>query len=229
MISGIIASVNKVLARRGWTLAPYPTPPTYHNLWQYALYSELIRETRDVPGAIIECGVAFGRGVLVLLHAERTFGSGRKIYGFDTFAGYPKVSDVDNLAKDAVAAGTGVKTVEIRSGGLRWSRDQVMRFIRNSGLEKETIANLTLIEGDVADTLPKFDKTVALAILEMDLYQSTKDALTALRSKMSKGGIIVPLNYNNKFRAAGQALSEVLPNAKLETSKVDDTKVFIRF
>lgn len=42
---------------------------------------------------------------------------------------------------------------------------------------------------------------VALAILAMDLYESTKSALNALRDKMATGGIVVPLNYGSRFGA----------------------------
>lgn len=138
------------------------------------------------------------------------------------------MSELDNAKRDAVN-GAGVRTIEIRSGALRWSRQDVLRFIRNSGIEAETIRNLTLVEGDVARTLPAFDEKVALAILEMDLYASTKAALTALKGKMSRGGIIAPLNYGSKFRATEQAVAEVFPDTTLETAKTDPTKVFIRF
>jgi len=224
----LINSANKLLNKIGWGLMPFPNPPTLHNLWQYALYCELIQETKDVHGAVLECGVAFGRGVLTLLHAERSFGAGRRVYGFDTFTGYPAISQIDNQSKDTIN-GMGVRTAEIKSGALFWSKDDVIRFIRNSGLERETIANLKLIEGDVSETLPKFTEPVALAILEMDLYQSTKGALLALKQRMAPGGIIAPLNYGSKFRATETAVKEVLPGANLERAKTDPTKVFIRF
>lgn len=125
--------------------------------------------------------------------------------------------------------GRPVGTLE--RGGLTWSQSNTMRFILGSGISASEVKNrLLLIEEDVATTLPAFNnEKVALAILKMDLYGSTKSALKALRDKMAKGGIIVPLNYGSKFGAAAEAVHEVFPNAILAPCPTMPDKVMLRF
>src|SRR5215211_4735175 len=59
--------------------------PWSERLW---IMSQLYQELTDVPGAIVECGVYYGSGLLLQLHLTRFASPRRQIWGFDSFAGH---------------------------------------------------------------------------------------------------------------------------------------------
>ena len=80
------------------------------------------------------------------------------------------------------------------------------KFILSSGIDIKFFKKyIRLVEGDVKYTTKSRPKgKIALLFTEMDLYQSTKDALENLFGKMSKGGIVCPLySESNKISFPG--------------------------
>jgi hypothetical protein len=173
---------------------------------RFILLADMFRELRGVDGAIVECGVAYGRGISYLSFLAQNEGSGRTIYGFDTFAGYPSVSERDQ-PKDA-------KFLPPQIGGLRVPKSETLRFIRAAGIPQDFIdRHIRLIEGDVAQTSKQYNgPPIALLVTEMDLYSGNKAALENFLPHMAKGGIILPLNYGHaarKFPGGHEAVEEV--------------------
>ncbi len=144
-----------------------------------------------MKGSIIECGVFKGFGLMswaklsAILEPENLT---RRIYGFDTFAGFPSVS-----RRDATSV------ADVTSGGLcADSHDEppqalIQEFDRDRFLGH--VDKVHLVKGDLVATIPMFMEThphlvVSLLFLDVDLYEPTKAALDAFVPRMPKGSII---------------------------------------
>jgi hypothetical protein len=173
---------------------------------------ELYRLVLDVPGAILEFGVWWGQ-TLALCESFRAihepYNHSRRFVGFDTFAGYPAVSDKD------------VASETIKVGGYTVSEEYEPYL--EALLEYHQHENVTahvrkheLVRGDVTQTvLPYFEKhqemVVALAIFDLALYEPTKKALEAIKPRLVKGSVIAFDELNcADYPGETQALREVL-------------------
>lgn len=142
----------------------------------------------DVPGDLLEAGVWKGglpllmRGVLAAWGDET-----RAVWLADSFAGLPE-PDFETDPDDAVAY--------FLSGGidhLAVSRADVERTFAAYGLLDERVR---FLEGWFADTLPDAPlEALAVARLDGDWYDSTRDAVTALYPKLSVGGFLIVDDY----------------------------------
>ena len=152
---------------------------------------ELFKKILDVHGSIIECGVQFGGGLMTFANLSEIFepiNHTRRIIGFDTFAGFPSVSEKDSLDK----------ATHSRVGGLCCdSYNDLKRTIElfDSNRFLKHINKVELVKGDVKDTLPEYLKqnpqlVVSLLWLDFDIYEPTKFAIHSLIDRIPKGGII---------------------------------------
>ena len=154
-----------------------------------ALY-EIFKLVLPVKGSIVECGVFRGFGVMswaklsAMLEPENLT---RRIYGFDTFAGFPSVSAADATpVADVVPGGLAADSYEeLQELLVEYDRD---RFLGH-------ISKVELIKGDLAETIPAFVEThphllVSLLFLDVDLYEPTKVAIEHLLPRMPKGAVI---------------------------------------
>src|SRR5690606_33187710 len=130
--------------------------------------------TIPVKGSIVECGVFQGFGISTwakLSAILEPVNFMRKIYGFDTFSGFPGLTEKDNLA--------------VEKGQLYAdSMDEINELM---GIHDSTrflghIPKVQLIKGDAAKTIPEFVEKnphvlVSLLFLDFDLYEPTKVAI----------------------------------------------------
>jgi hypothetical protein len=178
-------------------------------------YTDLYKKTLDVPGVICEFGVQWG-STLSLLIALRSiyepFNTSRKIIGFDTFTGFPSVDVEDGAGaqKGDYASTAGHKETLERILSLHES------FSPNSQAKK-----FELVEGDATTTIEDWlegnkHAIIAMAIFDMDLYKPTKEVLTKILPRLTKGSILVfdELNYS-EFPGETLAVDEVLGLNKL--------------
>ena len=70
------------------------TKPQIISLFIY----EKFLETKDIPGDIVECGVGSGSSIIFLKSLQKEKKDNRKMWGFDSFEGFPKGSDKDSEA-----------------------------------------------------------------------------------------------------------------------------------
>ena len=69
---------------------------------------EIFRRVQHVKGSIVECGVLRGGSLFTWFHLSAILepvNFTRRIYGFDTFAGFPSVAPQDRTGTSNVAAG----------------------------------------------------------------------------------------------------------------------------
>lgn len=154
-----------------------------------ALY-EVFKQVLDVKGSIVECGVHAGFGLMSWAKFSAVLEPNnltRRIYGFDTFEGFPSVHEKDvgqfatpergDLRADAHAELTELARIY-----------DVDRFLGH-------IPKVHLVRGDATQTIPKFIEenkhlVVSLLYLDFDLYEPTKVALEHFVPRMPKGSII---------------------------------------
>ncbi len=160
---------------------------------------EIFKKILDVEGAIIECGVRFGAGLMSFAHMSSIFepvNYTRKIVGFDTFSGFPSMANEDkgSTSKFAKKGGMAINSYN----DLKQS---IALFDSNRFLGE--IEKIQLIKGDATRTIPKYIKenphtVVSLLYLDFDIYKPTKIALEHFVPRMPKGSVIVFDEINNK-------------------------------
>lgn len=154
-----------------------------------ALY-ELFKLITNLKGSIIECGVFRGFGLMswaklsALLEPENLT---RRIYGFDTFAGFPSLSVRDKNRNTRTFCG------DLKSNSF----DELTELIKLYDLDRFLghIPKVSLIKGDIAKTVPKFIRNnphilVSLLFIDCDLFRPTKVALKTFLPRMKKGSIL---------------------------------------
>lgn len=181
-----------------------------------ALY-EIFKLVLQVKGSIVECGVFRGFGFMswaklsAMLEPENLT---RRIYGFDSFGGFPHFSEKDkNPVADpkqgALAAGS---LVELEALVTEYDRDRFLGHIDKAHL----------IQGDVCETIPRFlidtpHLVVSLLFLDLDLYEPTKIALEHFVPRMPKGAVIAFDELDNPmWPGETLAVVEKLGMAKLQ-------------
>lgn len=161
------------------------------NLSQFLGRHELFKKIIDVHGSIIECGVFLGSGVLgwaQLSAIYEPYNHVRRVVGFDTFEGFPSLSERD-----------GGKDMDCKvPGGLAANtKADIEEAVRLYDLNRPLghIPRIELVEGDACRTIEKYVEdnqhlVVALLYLDFDIYEPTKVALEHLLPRMPKGAIL---------------------------------------
>lgn len=175
----------------GETLANLSLFLTRASLSQILFMRQLYEQIVPVHGVIMEFGVRWGRN-LALFSALRAIyephNFSRKIVGFDTFEGFPKIAPEDGSHEIATVGAYSVER------GYENFLEQVLaaqeRLAPRSHLRK-----FELVKGDATETLERYleehpETVVALAYFDMDIYQPTKRCLELLRLCLTKGSIL---------------------------------------
>jgi hypothetical protein len=148
---------------------------------------ELFRKVIDVNGAIVECGVFNGAGLFTWAQLSNIYepvNYNRKIIGFDTFEGFPGVSERD--------------TERWSVGDIRGdTRDKLELSIEKLNAERHLshIPLMELVQGDFLETGPDYLERnphllVSLLYLDFDLYEPTKAALELFLPRMGRGSLV---------------------------------------
>lgn len=162
------------------------------NLSRILFFYEIYRKIVNTHGVIMEFGVRWGQN-LSMLSALRglfePFNRHRKIIGFDTFAGFVGMNEID---------GEKCKTVD---GSFSVSENYQDYLAQILDLQEalNPISHLKkyeLVQGDgsvtVAEYLKRHPETlVSLAIFDFDIYKPTKAALEAISPHLFKGSVLV--------------------------------------
>jgi hypothetical protein len=151
---------------------------------------EIFKRILHVKGSIVECGVYRGAGLMSWANFSAILEPNnltRRIYGFDSFAGFPQIS-----SQDATSART-TRPGELSADCFDELQELIGAFDQNRFLGH--VPKVELIRGDAAHTIPEFIKShphvvVSLLFLDFDLYEPTKFALEHLLPRMPKGAVI---------------------------------------
>jgi hypothetical protein len=161
------------------------------NLSRILFMDLLYRKIVDVQGVVMEFGTHWGQN-LALFQALRgiyePFNRHRKLIGFDTFSGFPAVSDQDGdselMRKGQLALPDGYESY----------LDRILatheRLYPLSHIKKYEIC-----KGDATEQLPRYlerhpHTIVALAYFDFDLYQPTRECLELIKDRLVKGSVL---------------------------------------
>jgi len=171
-------------------LESFPKYVRRQHLKRFLAMYEIFKLAMPVKGSVVECGVFRGFGLMswaklsTILEPENLT---RRIYGFDTFEGFPTISDKDRGSAHDPSVG------ELSSS----SYDELQALIKGYDLDRFLghLHKVSLVKGDIAKTAPQFvadnpHLMVSLLFIDCDLYEPTKAALEAFVPRMPKGAIL---------------------------------------
>jgi len=210
----------KILKNSGqlwnWPAATTLTQPTLSRILHlHFLYQKILH----VPGNILEFGVHYGTSSNILMNFRRILepnNSNRQFHLFDTFQGFKGTSSYDgDLAHD----------------GDFWLPQDYQIFLQEL---IETQNNLSHARKSphmiwVGDAPEQFDAylekfphhVIAMAILDMDIFEPTRIILDKIASRMTRNSILVLDQFNcDAFPGETLAMMEIF---KLHKMKIQRT------
>jgi len=152
---------------------------------------EIFKRILNVKGSVVECGVLRGGTLFGWAHMSAVLEPNnitRRIYGFDTFGGFPTVSERDR----------GKLSQHVKQGDLDapvYDELRELIEIHDSNRFLGHVDKVHLIKGDASKTVPAFIEAnqhlvVSLLFLDFDLYEPTVAALRAFVPRMPRGAVI---------------------------------------
>lgn len=161
------------------------------DLSRMLMMDHLYRQIINVQGIVMEFGMRWGQNITLfssLRGIYEPFNRHRKIVGFDTFEGFPELSDKDG--------GSDM----MKKGGYAVTEDYFSYITEIMDYhEKENplshIKKYELRKGDAVMEIGKYieenpETIVALAYFDLDLYHPTKSCLEAIRDRVTKGSVL---------------------------------------
>jgi hypothetical protein len=145
----------------------------------------------------------------------------RRIYGFDSFAGFPAVTDKDRA---------GPRWETAQPGALRAdSYEELLRLIELYDQDRFLghIPKVELVKGDATQTIPAFiadhpHVVVSLLFLDFDLYEPTRVALENFVPRMPRGAILAFDELDNPlWPGETKAVIDTLGMGKLKLERVE--------
>lgn len=151
---------------------------------------ELFKMARDLPGAIVECGVFKGTSLVRFAGFRDLFGNpfSHKIIGFDIFGEFPETDFQDDKKyRD--------KFID-DAGGESISLEQLEDVLKRKGIEK----NVELVKGDITQTVPEYVKAnphlkISFLNLDTDIYEPAVTILEHFYPRLVKGGVLLLDDY----------------------------------
>jgi hypothetical protein len=180
---------------------------------------KLFEKIREIQGSVVECGVYKADSLLTYFHLSNIFepfSFTRKIIGFDTFSGFPNVSNNDP---------EHAKISYLNNVDFELIQEIVAAQEKNKAIP--AINKIELIQGDAALTIPKYVEDnphliISLLYLDFDLYEPTKIALQHFLPRVPIGGLVGFDELNQpKWAGETQALNDVLKISKVKLRKFD--------
>lgn len=193
--------------------------PPYEALTRIFYLKELYDKIKNIEGDVVECGIAYGGSFLILGALAKHEGRGRRLYGLDSFEGFPDPTIEDKNEYKVIGKGKyGDASIE-----------QVEKLFQAVDLPKPTI-----IKGFLEDTAGSFKNQVgqiAFLHIDVDLYSAYKVTLKQLFDKVAQGGIVLFDEYDEPtFPGATKAVDEFFAGTNYQLQRIkhmDKYKFFI--
>lgn len=207
----------------GEKIENFPKYVRRQNLTRFLALYEIFKKIVPIKGSIVECGVNHGFGLMAWVKLSAILepvNLTRRIYGFDTFSGFPKISEKDR----------STSSLHVKEGDLYAdSYDELVDLnkIHDSTRFLGHIEKTKLIKGDAVQTIPLFLEEhphliVSLLYLDFDLYEPTKIALEYFVPRMPKGSIVAFDELDNPlWPGESKAMLEYFKDNKLKIERFD--------
>ena len=131
------------------------------------------------------------------LTSKNNFLKNKKIYGFDSFKGFPKEIHSVFKSKNFIADYEKVKKLEIKNNG----RCKIVKGFFNDVLEEQGVQEEI--------------KKISLAFIDCDLAISSKPVFKFIKSRLINGSFIVIDDYFNVDEKGNSIRKEFLKNFEL--------------
>lgn len=196
------------------------------DLSRFLAKHELFKLQLDVPGSIVECGSFQGGGTLAFAQLSaiyEPYNHTRKVIAFDTFSGFPALTEKDSNSKRSYQAGE----LSVYEGIEEEIKQAIKLFDENRPLSH--IPKVELVKGDATKSIPGYISenphlVISLAYFDFDIYEPTVVGLKAFLDRMPKGAVLAFDELNAKaFPGETRAvLEEVgLRNLRLKKTPFD--------
>jgi Macrocin-O-methyltransferase (TylF) len=171
-------------------LENFPKYVRRQHLKRFLTLYEIYKRLLPIKGSIVECGVFRGFSLMAwaklsaIMEPENLI---RKVYGFDTYEGFPNLHEKDKNSEYDHEVGHFFTDAYEELTELIDAHDRD-RFLGH-------IEKVQLVKGDCAVTIPAFlDKNphllIGMLFIDLDLYEPTKIALEHFLPRMHKGSIL---------------------------------------
>ncbi|HJV75264.1 MAG TPA: TylF/MycF/NovP-related O-methyltransferase [Noviherbaspirillum sp.] len=178
----------------------FPKFVSRQSMARYMALYEIFKLVVPVQGSIVECGVNWGGGLMMLAQLSAMLepvNLQRRIIGFDTFAGFAELDQADLQGASA--------NQELKKGGYAAdSFEDLQRCISLYDANRFIghVPKVCLVKGDASQEIPRFLEqhpytVVSLLHLDFDVYEPTKVAIEHFVPRMPKGAIIIFDELNN--------------------------------
>ncbi|HEX6944181.1 MAG TPA: TylF/MycF/NovP-related O-methyltransferase [Gemmatimonadaceae bacterium] len=148
----------------------------------------------EIPGDLVECGVARGGSGAVMAIAAEEARANRTLWLFDTFEGLPNPSRADPDYELALRY----------AGKCRGELEDVQGLFTHLGLDRR----VRYTKGLFHDTLPRSPVgAIAVLHLDCDWHDSVKECLENLYDRVAPGGVIQFDDYGH-WLGARKAVDE---------------------
>lgn len=174
---------------------------------------EFFKMVKDLPGAIVDCGVFKGTSLVRFAGFRDLFGNSysHKIIGFDTFAEFPETEfEEDKKYRDRFINNAGGESISV---------EQLQKVLNHKSVNQ----NIELIAGDIKKTVPEYvnenpNLKISLLNLDTDIYEPAVTILKYLYPKLVKGGILLIDDYG-EFPGETKAVDDYFANEDVEIKK----------
>ena len=180
---------------------------------KFLSHYELFKMTRDLPGAIIECGVFKAASSVRFAGFRDLYGNSfsNKIIGFDVFEEFPETSFKEEIKfREHFINEAGSSSI---------SMEQLQEVLKEKGIEK----NIELVKGDITKTVPEYVKNnpqikISLLNLDTDIYEPAVTALEYFYPRIVIGGILILDDYGT-FPGETKAVDDYFKGENIEIKK----------
>lgn len=188
------------------------------NITEFITRYEIFKKILSIHGSIAECGVNAGQGLFTwakLSSILEPYNFTRQIFGFDTFMGFPSLTDNDKESASKLVKMNGASYDDF---------DNIVQGIKvhDSDRALAHIQKIKLFKGDINETVPKFAKEnsdifFSLINVDVDIESPTQTILEYLYPMLVRGGIMIFDEVSNPlYKGESIALKNSGINLKLE-------------
>lgn len=211
---------NQLIAQMGYATYRHNTLGLRNSaIARILYYTDLYKKIVNTPGVICEFGVQYGATLNLLLNLRSIFepyNRSRIVYGFDTFEGFPSTE-----LEDGQFCNKGDYSVPL---GYEKQLERLLA-LQESFAPMNEVKKFQLIKGNATNTIDTWLESnphaiISMAIFDMDIYQPTKDCLSKIIPRLTKGSLLVFDELNcDVFPGETLAVNEVLGLNNLRLQK----------
>lgn len=211
-------------------------------------YFSYVKENHEkIDGDIIEAGVWRGASLLGMAAMLKELGSSKKVFGYDTFKGFPPVyhftdkiehfevmAEKGEISKEHLAKvkhNVSMRSLSLNINSAKVDAENISLSADFSDNNKDLILrkcdffgldNVVLVEGAFSDTMiqENMNMKIMAGMLDCDLYHSYHTCFNFIWPQLSDKGIIyLDEYYSLKFPGAKAATDEFFNNKDSKPQK----------